>query len=73
MEWDLAVDREDGRDDSDEIFVTLNRFVEMEPDSDPVSSIEELAGEHGMCFSWRFISGGIERNRGSQRSRQERF
>ncbi|KAF7374298.1 hypothetical protein MSAN_00313000 [Mycena sanguinolenta] len=59
MERDLAVDREDGRDDStwdDECFVTLEDYVrEMEPDSDsdsdsdpdpdPVSLIEELTGE----------------------------
>ncbi|KAF7374297.1 hypothetical protein MSAN_00312900 [Mycena sanguinolenta] len=49
MEWDLAVDREDGCNDStwyEEICMTLEDYMrEVEPDLDPVSSIEELAEE----------------------------
>ncbi|KAF7374303.1 hypothetical protein MSAN_00313500 [Mycena sanguinolenta] len=59
MEWDLAMDREDGSDDSPwdaECCMTLDDYMrEMEPDSDsdsdsdpdpdPVSLIEELTGE----------------------------
>ncbi|KAF7374295.1 hypothetical protein MSAN_00312700 [Mycena sanguinolenta] len=49
LEWDLAVDREDRRNDLTseltELHVALeNYMLEMEPDSDSVGLIEELAG-----------------------------